>query len=97
MVVFSQTRPGDGCVIGHDKILRGQTQKNSPEDKPARRESDNKLAAIVILVAYERSIYIPTSAPGLVPVTANFEAQTKINRGGRDKPGHDLEVPIAST
>jgi len=26
---------------------------------------------------------------GLVPATASVEAQSKINRGGRDKPGHD--------
>jgi len=26
---------------------------------------------------------------GLVPATPNVEAQSKNNRGGRDKPGHD--------
>jgi len=26
---------------------------------------------------------------GLVPATSNVKAQSKNNRGGRDKPGHD--------
>jgi hypothetical protein len=26
---------------------------------------------------------------GLVPATSNLKAQSKYNRGGRDKPGHD--------
>jgi len=28
---------------------------------------------------------------GLVPATPNLKAQSKRNRGGRDKPGHDPE------
>jgi hypothetical protein len=35
---------------------------------------------------------------GLVPATPNFKAQSKNNRGGRDKPGHDPEgMAVAST
>jgi hypothetical protein len=35
---------------------------------------------------------------GLVPATPNFRAQSKNNRGGRDKPGHDPgEMAGAST
>jgi hypothetical protein len=26
---------------------------------------------------------------GLVPATPSYQAQSKNNRGGRDKPGHD--------
>src|SRR5215469_13545884 len=28
---------------------------------------------------------------GLVPATSNLKAQSKYNRGGRDKPGHDRD------
>jgi len=32
----------------------------------------------------------PPSFAGLDPATPNRNAQSKNNRGGRDKPGHDL-------
>jgi hypothetical protein len=42
--------------------------------------------------------HTPASSPGLSPAIENVEAQSKNNRGGRDKPGHDRgEVPSAST
>jgi hypothetical protein len=34
---------------------------------------------------------------GLVPATSSFQARSKSNRGGRDKPGHDgAEMPSVS-